>query len=100
MVPFGPCLTVPAGEGIQGAWLNAGEEIELGIFARVSRLRAVSMDMTGGYAKSVREHAPQAEIVIDPYHVVRVRDEALPVRAGCETPPPGCRGSPVKLRAV
>jgi DNA replication protein DnaC len=29
-----------------------------------------------------------------------VRHEALPVRVGCETPPPGCRGSPVKLRAV
>ena len=30
----------------------------------------------------------------------KVRHEALPVRVGCETPPPGCRGSPVKLRAV
>jgi len=29
-----------------------------------------------------------------------VRHEALPVRVGCETPPPGCRGSPVKLRAA
>jgi hypothetical protein len=58
------------------------------------------MDMTGGYAKSVREHAPQATIVIDNYHVVQVRHEALPVRAGCETPPLGCRGSPGKLRAV
>ena len=29
-----------------------------------------------------------------------VRHEALPVRVGCETPPPGCRGSPAKLRAV
>jgi len=29
-----------------------------------------------------------------------VRHEALPVRAGCKTPPPGCRGSPVKLRTV
>ena len=56
--------------------------------------------MTGGYAKSVREHAPQATICIDPYHVVQVRHEALPVRAGCETLPPGCRGSPVKLRTV
>jgi hypothetical protein len=52
------------------------------------------MDMTGGYAASVRAHAPQTTIVIDNYHVVQVRHEALPVRAGCETPPPGCRGSP------
>jgi len=27
------------------------------------------MDMTGGYAKSVLKHAPQATIVIDNYHV-------------------------------
>ena len=100
MVPFGPCPTVPAGHGIHGGWLQDGSEIEPAIFARASRLRAVSMDMTGGYAKSVREHAPQATIVIDNYHVVAVRHEALSVRAGCKTPPPGCRGSPVKLRAV
>jgi len=31
---------------------------------------------------------------------VEVRHEALLVRVGCETPPPGCRGSPVKLRAA
>jgi transposase len=77
MVPFGPCPTVPAGHGIQGAWLNAGEEIEPAIVARASRLRAVSMDMTGGYAKSVRGHAPQATIVIDNYHVVQLATKAL-----------------------
>ena len=47
------------------------------IFARASRLSAVSMDMTGGYAKSVREHAPQATIVIDNYHVVALATKAL-----------------------
>jgi len=67
---------------------------------RASKLTAISLDMGPGYAKSAREHAPQAVICIDPYHVVQVRHEALPVRAGCKTPPPGCRGSPVKLRAV
>ena len=35
------------------------------------------MDMTGGYAKSVREHAPQTEIVIDNYHVVALATKAL-----------------------
>jgi transposase len=35
------------------------------------------MDMTGGYATSVREHAPQAEIVIDNYHVVALATKAL-----------------------
>jgi transposase len=77
MVPFGPCLTVPAGHGIHGAWLEPGSEIEPAIFARASRLTAVSMDMTGGYAKSVRANAPQATIVIDNYHVVQLATKAL-----------------------
>jgi len=77
MVPFGPCPTVPAGHGIHAAWLQDGSEIDPAIFARASRLRAVSMDMTGGYAKSVRAHAPQAMIVIDNYHVVALATKAL-----------------------
>jgi transposase len=77
MVPFGPCPTVGAGEGIHGAWLREGEEIEPAIFARASRLTAVSMDMTGGYAKSVREHAAQATIAIDNYHIVQLATNAL-----------------------
>ena len=54
MVPFGPCLTVPAGEGIPGAWITGGTEIDPAVFARASRLNAVSMDMTGGDGKSAR----------------------------------------------
>ena len=77
MVPFGPCPTVPAGEGIPSAWLPAELELDPCLFARASRLKAVSMDMTGGYAKSVRAHAPQAEIVIDNYHVVQLATKAL-----------------------
>ena len=77
MVPFGPCPTVPAGQGIPGAWLQDGSEIEPAVFARASRLTAVSMDMTGGYAKSVLKHAPQATVVIDNYHVVQLATKAL-----------------------
>ena len=77
MVPFGPCPTVPVGEGIPVAWLQAGEELDPCVITRASRLRAVSMDMTGGYAKSVRTHAPQAQIVIDNYHVVQLATNAL-----------------------
>jgi transposase len=77
MVPFGPCPTVPAGHGIPGAWLESGLEIEPTIFARAGLLRAVSMDMGPGYAKAVREHAPQAVICIDPYHVVQLANRAL-----------------------
>ena len=49
----------------------------------------------GGSGKRSGRKAATAPRV-DPY----VRHEALPVRAGCETPTPGCRGSPGKLRAV
>jgi transposase len=52
-------------------------ELDRCLFARACRLAAVSMDMTGGYAKSVREHAPQATIVIDNYHVVALATKAL-----------------------
>jgi transposase len=77
MVPFGPCPTVPAGEGIPAAWVAPGSELDPAIVARASRLTAVSMDMTGGYAKSVKQHAPQATIVIDNYHVVQLATKAL-----------------------
>jgi transposase len=63
-------------------------------------IRAVSIDMSGGYEKAIRASVPQAEVCFDPFHVVRVRHEALSVRVGCKTLPLGCRGSPVKLRTV
>ena len=77
MIPFGPCPTVPAGQGIAGAWLESEREIEPATFARAGLLRAVSMDMGPGYAKAVRERAPQAVICIDPYHVVQLANQAL-----------------------
>jgi transposase len=67
---------------------------------RKTSIQAVSIDMSGEYQRAIRAAVPDAEICFDPFHVVRVRHEALPVRAGCETPPPGCRGSPVKLRTA
>ncbi|MDQ2897494.1 MAG: transposase, partial [Actinomycetota bacterium] len=44
---------------------------------RASKLRAISMDMRPGYAKSARGHAPQAIVCIDPYHVVQLANQAL-----------------------
>jgi len=44
---------------------------------RASKLTAISLDMGPGYAKSAREHAPQAVICIDPYHVVQLANRAL-----------------------
>jgi transposase len=77
MIPFGPCPTVPAGHGISGAWLAPDRDLDPALVARASLLTAVSMDMTGGYAASVRQHAPQATIVIDNYHVVALATKAL-----------------------
>ena len=42
-----------------GPWLPDGSELHPQLVARASRLTAVSMDMTGGYAASVRQHAPR-----------------------------------------
>ena len=55
----------------------AEADAEVAIGERAGQLRAVSMDMTGGYAKSVRRHAPQAVICIDNYHVVALATKAL-----------------------
>ncbi len=59
------------------AQASAEEQAEQKIGERASKLIAVSMDMTGGYAKSVREHAPQAVICIDNFHVVQLATKAL-----------------------
>ena len=72
-----PCPTVPAGHGIPADWLDPGFELDPALVARASRLTAVSMDMTAGYAASTRNHAPQAVICIDPYHVVHLANQAL-----------------------
>ena len=77
MVPFGPCPTVPAGHGIPAGWVAPGFELDPQVVARASRLTAISMDMTGGYAASARHHAAQATICIDPYHVVQLANKAL-----------------------
>jgi len=44
---------------------------------RATKLTAISLDMGPGYAASARQHAPQAVICIDPYHVVQLANRAL-----------------------
>ena len=44
---------------------------------RAARLTAVSMDMGPAFNKSVRTHAPQAIICIDPFHAVKLVGDAL-----------------------
>jgi transposase len=55
----------------------AEEQGEQKIGERASKLVAISMDMGPGYAKSARQHAPQAVICIDNFHVVQLATKAL-----------------------
>ena len=45
--------------------------------SRSHAIEVISLDMGPGYAKSAREHAPQATIAIDPFHVVALSNRAL-----------------------
>ncbi len=40
-------------------------------------IRAVSIDMSGGYEKAIRQSVPHAEIAFDPFHVVRLGQRAV-----------------------
>jgi len=42
-----------------------------------ARLDAVAMDMSGAYARSVRENAPHAIITFDHFHIVKLMNERL-----------------------
>ena len=42
-----------------------------------NKLRAVSIDMSGGYQKALRERCPQATVCFDPFHVVALANRAL-----------------------
>ena len=53
------------------------DDSEQRVGERAGKLRAISMDMGPGYAKSARAHAPQAIVCIDPYHVVQLANKAL-----------------------
>ena len=44
---------------------------------RARRLVAVTMDMAQGYINAVREHAPQADLVFDRFHIERHLTEAV-----------------------
>jgi transposase len=40
-------------------------------------IRAVSIDMSGGYEKAIRDAIPAAEVAFDPFHVVRLAQRAV-----------------------
>lgn len=67
-----------AATGSPGALVEAAaQDTTPTVGARAAMLTAISMDMGPGYAKSARDHAPQAVICIDPYHVVQLANRAL-----------------------
>lgn len=82
-------LTVVADHDRDGAVVWAGEGrgaatverffSELGP-ERTAALEAVSCDMSAGYLKAVGEHAPDARVAIDPFHVVKLANEAIDAR--------------------
>jgi transposase len=44
---------------------------------RKNSIRAVSIDMSGGYEKAIRENVPDAQICFDPFHVIRLGQRAV-----------------------
>jgi transposase len=56
--------------------------------------------MSATYRAAIRTGLPHAIVLVDHFHVVQVRREALCYREGWKDPPPGCRSSSVKLTAV
>ena len=61
---------------------GASAEVADAFFAELGQERceaveAISLDMGPGYAKSAREHCPQATICIDNFHVAKLGSEAL-----------------------
>ncbi len=44
---------------------------------RRATIRAVSIDMSGGYEKAIRDSIPDVEVCFDPFHVVRLGQRAV-----------------------
>lgn len=65
-------------------WAAPGKSADtLGLFfaelgpERSQAIEIVTMDMSAAYTKAVRDHAPQAEIVYDRFHVVQLLNAAV-----------------------
>jgi transposase len=63
------------GEGKSGATLDQFFD-ELGP-ERIKQLRVVTIDMSAAYISVVTDRAPQAQIAFDPFHVVKLANEAV-----------------------
>jgi transposase len=61
---------------IRPGWPSGHDDFdELG--QRKESIRAVSIDMSGGYEKAIRHSIPDAEVCFDPFHVVRLAQRAV-----------------------
>jgi transposase len=63
--------------GAEGASAQVADEFFDELGERSVQIEAISLDMGPGYAKSARQHAPQALICIDSFHVAKLGSEAL-----------------------
>jgi len=48
------------------------------------RIKVVSVDMGKAYPCSVRQHCPQAELIYDPFHIMKMLNNAVNEVRGCE----------------
>ena len=64
-------------------WCSAGRNAETlqrffdQLGERRHTIKAVSIDMSGGYEKAIRDRIPDAEIAFDPFHVIRLAQRAV-----------------------
>lgn len=70
-----------AGHIVWGAEGRSGQTLS-GFFDAIgedgcSRLEVITVDMCEAYLSEIRRRAPQARIVIDPFHVVKLANEAV-----------------------
>lgn len=42
-----------------------------------AKIEAISMDMSGGYKKAVRDHLPKVPVIFDRFHVIKLMNEKL-----------------------
>jgi transposase len=68
--------------------------------AWLSAVERVALDPYRGYYNALVGGLDAPEVVVDAFHVVRVRREAPCVRAGGRSPPSACRSRPLKLGAA
>jgi transposase len=57
-------------DGLDGFWQWLGPE-------GCSRIKAVSMDMSRSYQNSTRRYCPEAELIFDPFHIMKMLNKAV-----------------------